>query len=434
MLERGCRAVALGSLGVLLWRAWHPAPRPERPLVGETTRALPGVLAQGTRRPVAALDLSFDSIPGAREREWARALAGAGTLVRWRLAQRDTVEGAVARAHPATYASLTAEPLVDPSGRLRIVVRGPTGATFALADAAGSIDSSRLGASEGRVLDATASGRIALQLPTSVASTARRDSVVLRPVLVLANAGWEAKFVVAALEEAGWRVDARFSVAPQVAVRQGEGPIDTARYAAVIALDRSAAAQGAAIARFVRNGGGAIVTASAATIPALAPLLPARIGTPVVGTIGALAGDQPKRGLGGNVLVSLTPTAVALDRSAGAMRIAAGRVELGRVVLLGYDETWRWRMEGGDGAPGAHRAWWSALVASVAHAPLVPLGDVPAVDEAPYAALRAALGTPSSDLAAADLAPDSRSDTLLLALLLGALLAEWTSRRLRGAR
>jgi hypothetical protein len=154
----------------------------------------------------------------------------------------------------------------------------------------------------------------------------------------------------------------------------------------------------------------------------------------VVGTIGALAGDQPKRGLGGTVLVSLTPTAVALDRSAGAMRIAAGRVELGRVVLLGYDETWRWRMEGGDGAPGAHRAWWSALVASVAHAPLVPLGDVPAVDEAPYAALRAALGTPSAELTAADLAPDSRSDTLLLALLLGALLAEWTSRRLRGAR
>lgn len=434
-LELGCRAVACVALGALLWRAWSPAPRTDPALAVAGARELGPALADGVHRPVAALDLTLDSLPGPRERDWARALAAAGTAVRWRLAARGGSPADSAGADDAWQASLTAEPLADPSGRVRVVARAPAGATLRLGDATGSIDSSTIGPSGVRVLDLTSDGGIAAGLAGVAARTAPRERVVLRPVLVLAEAGWEGKFVVAALEEAGWRVDARFRVTPQLSVRQGGGAIDTARYAAVIALDGSASTEGAAIARFVRSGGGAILTARAASIPALAAVAPARVGAPTDAALGAVASDVPRRGLGGHALVALRATAVPLERVDGAVRIAAARVDLGRVLLLGYDETWRWRMEGGDGSPEAHRAWWSAMVASVARAPLEAVGDPAAVDETPYAALVAALGAPT------DASPpggpargDTARDALLLALLLGALLAEWTSRRLRGAR
>ena len=84
-----------------------------------------------------------------------------------------------------------------------------------------------------------------------------RDSLALKPVLVLGAAGWESKFTIAALEERGWRVASRVRVAPNVDVTQGPlGAIDTARYSAVIALDSTAASSATAIARYAREGGG----------------------------------------------------------------------------------------------------------------------------------------------------------------------------------
>jgi hypothetical protein len=80
-------------------------------------------------------------------------------------------------------------------------------------------------------------GRLSARAKSSVASTVVRDSVVLRRILVIGEAGWESKFVVAALEEEGWKVDALIRVAPGVDVTQGSAAIDTSRYSAVIALD-----------------------------------------------------------------------------------------------------------------------------------------------------------------------------------------------------
>jgi hypothetical protein len=108
-------------------------------------------------------------------------------------------------------------------------------------------------------------------------------------------------------------------------------------------------------------------------------------------------------------------------------------------------------MEGGDDAEAAHRAWWIAQLRAVAYAP--PVGD-PSVDDraeatvasftgatsnaAPYADLVARLGAPvdaPARVTAGIAAPgDRRYDFMLLGAAFAALLAEWASRRLRGAR
>ncbi len=424
-LEGGLRLMASAALGALLWLAWRPAAATPLVSVAGDTRALPAALAGATRQATSRLDLNLDSLPGAAERGWARALASAGTQVQWRLA---------AGVHPRVTA--TVEPIPDPSGRVRVVATGAPGAPLTVRDAAGIVDSTTLSAAGVRLVDATVDGVVRVVSPGGMATAARRDSVVVRPVLVLARAGWEGKFVVAALEEAGWEVDARFHVAPQVAVRQGDdAPIDTARFAAVVALDSSAAPFAAAIGRFVRSGGGVVMTAEAARSAPLAAIAPARPGEPVTPLLGAVTSVTPRRALGGVSLVALQPAAVVLERTGTVPRLAAGRVDLGRALLLGYTDTWRWRMEGGDGAPAAHRAWWSALVASVAYAPLVQLAEPPPTDEAPSAALVDALGAPAPG-APTGSPPVSRAawEGILFALLIGALLAEWGSRRLRGER
>lgn len=419
------RLTAWLALGGLLWLAWRPAAPAAPARSVESARALPQALREATVAPVTRLDVTLDSLPGRSERAWARALASAGTAIHWRLAPG---------AKPGI--ALTVEPVSSPNGGGRVIVSAAAGEVVTLRDAAGSIDSATTGAGGVRVLEATIDGTVMAATRGAAASAALRDSVVLRKVLVLARAGWEGKFTVAALEEAGWEVAARFRVAPDVVVRQGgDAPIDTARYAAVVALDSSAAPLGAAITRFVRSGGGVVLGAEAARLASLAGIAPARAGQGVAPLLGALPTAAPRRALGGIAYTALRPAAVVLERTGASARVVAARVDGGRSLTIGYDDTWRWRMEGGDGAPADHRAWWSGLVASVAHAPLAPLAVVAATDEAPYPALVEALGEPAAG-AASGAPPASRDagERILFTILLAALLAEWGSRRLRGAR
>lgn len=418
------RGAALVALGAWLWRAWFPSPQGEASLRVARTTELAAALDQAVRTPVAALDLALDSLPGAETRAVARAVAGAGTNVRWSLSPAPSLTATVV------------EPLAEPSGRVRLTTLGRPGASMTVRDAAGAVDSAKLSETGLRAVDATLDGVVRVHAPGLAASAARRDSLVLRPVLVLGRAGWEGKFVVAALEEAGWRVDARLSVAPQVDVRQGTGEaIDTSRYSAVVLLDASAASRSASIARFVRSGGGVVVAGDAAGAAAFSSFLPARAGDAIPATLGAFATESPRRALSGIALGSIAPTAVVIERSGRSARVVGSRVDAGRVVMLGYDETWHWRMEGDDASPAAHRAWWSSLVSSVAFAPTVQLTDVPLVDEAPFASMVDALGPPST-LASGGASPVTGTawDRILFAMFLLALLAEWSSRRLRGVR
>ena len=291
-----------------------------------------------------------------------------------------------------------------------------------------------VGAAGVRTLDATLDGPVSVSSAGLAARTAVRDSVVLRPVLVLARAGWEGKFVVAALEEAGWRVEARFGVAPDVVVRQGAGPIDTSRYAAVVALDESARASAAAVTRYARDGGGVILTGAAA--PVLSAIAPAQPSRRLDARLGGLLTAVPRVGLEATALGSVSREGVVVERRGQAPVIVAAREALGRVVVQGYAETWRWRMMGGEDAVAAHRQWWSGLVASVAYAPRLQLSSDAAhtVDAAPLASLVASLGPPAPAGRALAAATDGWWTPALFGLFLLALLAEWTSRRTRGVR
>jgi hypothetical protein len=220
-------------------------------------------------------------------------------------------------------------------------------------------------------------------------------------------------------------VDARIRVAPGVETRQGgDLSLDTARYAAVIALDGAAAGSAGAIDRYVGAGGGAILAGAATRLPALSRITPA--------TASARRMAEPHSGL---ILAGVKADAVVLESRGAGPLITARRSGSGRVVASGYDETWKWRMSRDEEASAAHREWWTSLVSAVAYAPPAAARDSGgAGDPAPFAALTAALG-PQSDPDQGPAAPGSRMPPvwLLFGVLLAALLGETVSRRLRGA-
>jgi hypothetical protein len=325
---------------------------------------------------------------------------------------------------------------------VQLAVAAPANAPLAARDALGALDSVRADAGGARF--ALPSAGTGLQVRTAGA-TARLDAPAparLGAVLLLARAGWEGKFAVAALEEAGWRVRARFALGPGIVVDQdgataGAPALDTATLAAVVALDSSAAALAVPIAAYVRRGGGLVLAGEAARVPALATLAGASLDEPV------RDGDATVRALA-RPRADAVPLAWRPLAGRRALVAVARRVGAGRVVQLAEEESWRRRLAGAD--PDAHRAWWSRAVAGAAYAPSArvtvssasPL-DPPAREPAPLVATVASLGAPSADDARADgerpAAPGPRRlpDAALVSGALLALLAEVASRRLRGA-
>jgi hypothetical protein len=271
----------------------------------------------------------------------------------------------------------------------------------------------------------------------SVPSTVQRDSVALRKVLLIGEAGWESKFVAAALEEEGWKVDAFIRVAPGADVTQGSAAaIDTSHYSAVIALDATASRNANRIIEFARTGGGVVLARPAASLGAMVPLRAGSIGRATSGARPIQAGGSVSLAtLAVTPITSLRSDALPLEKRAGSVTIAARRIGAGRALQVGYDDTWRWRMSGGDGAVRDHRAWWTGLVSRVAYAPRVPSGTTTAsTDNAPMLGLFAAIG-PGTPASAMSNLSGKRSDLLawLFVLLALGFIGEVASRRLRGA-
>jgi hypothetical protein len=410
--EWALRAAVLAVLVFLLWRTARP---PEPPEAVVTARgALGQALADATREPLAALSLDFDSVPDRVHRDWLGAIRAAGTSVSW--SARELAPVAIASAM-----------VPEPEGRIRAMLGGADSFGVVLSDALGAIDTIGVGVGDAPAarLLRTASGTLSAAAPGVRAAAPPVTPVRVRRVLLLGSAGWESKFTIAALEEAGWTVDARIRVAPGVETRQGADiSLDTARYSAVVALDGAAAPSAGAIERYVAAGGGAVLAGAATRLPAFARI------TPASATARRIA--EPRSGL---VLGRMKGDAVVLESRADLPLIAARRSGTGRVIASGYDETWKWRMQRADDAPAAHREWWTALVSAVAYAPPVTARDsAGAGDPAPVAALSAILGPPS-DRAGRSAAPGSRLPPawLLFGVLLAALIGETVSRRLRGA-
>jgi hypothetical protein len=249
-------------------------------------------------------------------------------------------------------------------------------------------------------------------------------------VLVAGSASWDAKFLVAALEEAGWRVDVRLRVRPDEVV--GQGPIispDTGRHAAVLVLDSAASVSG--LDAFVRAGGGVVLVGDASRARVAAPLVAWRVARRETAPLGTLPGDTLWRGQSRVMFGDVDSTrAIALERRGDAAVVVARRHYAGRVLAVGYDATWQWRMAGGASSVAQHRAWWSRHVASVALR--ASPGRVVVTGAAPLAALQAALGPAVAGESMTAGWPRGLLANVLGALALAALLAEWIVRRLRG--
>jgi hypothetical protein len=430
-IERFLRGIVVVALAILLWQSLGSS---SNSVVADSrARGLSrSALVSWSAAPSAPsrIHVALDSVPTAVERAWLAGIAGAGTTVSW--------SGNLAPV------IVDAQSVAAPAGGTRLLIAAPRGSTVVVSDDIGVIDTVQPQNAGAAIALGAHSDRLGVRVKGSTASTIGRDSLALHRALVIAGAGWESKFVVAALEEEGWKVDAFIRVAPGVDVTQGPlAAIDTSRYSAVVALDSTASAYADRIVRFVRDGGGVVLGPSAATVNAMSQLR--------AGTIGSIASGSSESGtavalttLPLRPITSFREDAIPLEKRGGAVAVAARRFVAGRVVQLGYEDTWSWRMSGGESGLAEHRRWWTGVVSRVAYAPVVPaaiagsgaqksLGEFhDAGEESPVADLVASIGQRATESNPRLRKTSIDLTVLLFAVLSLALVGEIASRRTRG--
>jgi hypothetical protein len=416
--EIACRIAAFGLIGWLLGDSVIPST--PRTLDRATGADVATRLAAWTRAPATtALHGVFPSTPDGWVVDWLAALRHSNHAVSW------------SGSPPAL--AVAVEALSDPNGGVRIDVAAPQGSTVVLDDRGGAIDSARVVGFGASVVTPIAIGSITARLGAEHAVVAEPEPVSARSIVVIGVAGWEGKFIVSALEEQGWPVIAKFSVAPNVDVAQGAiATLDTSRVAAIIAIDSLVQSQAAAVERFVRSGGGLVLAGPSSLSPALRSLAPGSLGAR---TRPALqASDTMRLGSTGFYPVAaLNAGGITIDRRSDGIAVAARRVGAGRVLQVGYDDSWRWRMAGAQGSERAHREWWSRIVNAVAYVPTSPRPATIGSESAPRARLIDRLGPPQTEPAWRG-SRNPLDERILLAAIMILLIAEWGSRRLRGLR
>jgi hypothetical protein len=409
-----CRIGAFGVLGWLLGGSIIPSTA--RTVESVSAAAAGERLGAITRAPGnLAVHVTVEATPEPWVTDWFAALRHSGRAVSW-------------TGSPPPLA-ISGEPIADPRGGTRVSVAAPSGSSVILSDDASVIDSVRVANLGASVDIPVVVGAVNARVGRETAVTRESDATADRAILVVGAAGWEGKYVVAALEERGWLVNARFAVAPGVEVSQGAlQPIDTARFAVVVAIDSTVSSLAPLLERYVRSGGGLVLAGTAAAaLPRLAPGLPAGRTRPALRVV-----DTIRLGSTGFYPVSaLKDDGVVLERRGEGVAVAARRVAAGRVVQVGYDDTWRWRMAGAPGAEDAHREWWSRVVGSAAFVRSENIGATSA-GAAPIATLYDRLGAPRATPPDASSPPIDRRLWITVMMIL--LLSEWSSRRLRGLR
>ena len=425
--------VALLCMALLLWRALSPR-EPHRMKAAITqSGALDVPLAVLLRHQADTIDVAAPATPNARTRASLRALRASGHAPMLRELSK----------LPAIAVSIENE--WRALGGTRIQAVGADSLAAALVDGAGLIDSVGLTADGVRLRWGPVQGALALRTVRSNASAA--SLLAMSPsaarVLVLGDATWESKFVVAALEEGGWSVDLSLTLSPKVTVPQQGSVIapSRARHAVVVVLPGAPAPAMASLSAFVRNGGGLVIVGSAARSASLSALRAGAPGAAHAGEAGAEASGTPRRGLDVVPVVALASGAIPLEVLDGQTTIAARRVGAGRVVQVGYENSWLWRMAGDDQSPVEHRRWWSGIIASVVSL-RTPMRS-PALDAehdtlsaAPLAMMARDVGLPGPFPADREgsprFQPDTAVDTTVLALAVVSLVASWMLRRWRG--
>ena len=412
---------------VLVAWAWWRTRYPPSPRVTAVVAERDGGLTVALRRWTTGADVPaaayvrFSGVPDATTREWLAAVDRAGTRVTW---------GGDGGVLPAT--AIDVEPVADPIGHVRIALAAPRGSSVVVSDAFGTLDSAVVARGLVEFRGPPPAGALTAAVGATVARAEPVDSLTLRRVYVVGQAGWETKFVVRALEDEGWMVDARMVVTPTHAVASAVPvELDTARYAAVVAIDAAVATDGGRVARYVAQGGGLVIApAAAAAMPALA------VGTQGDAINGAavLADSAPRRGLTLVPIARLAPGAETIERRDALTTVADRLVGKGRVVQIGYADSWRWRMAAGDSGAAAFREWWAGLVARVAAAPATARPSLVDADPAPYVATVERLGGPVAPPSIGSGPAGSRWPAWVFSVLMVGLVAEWGSRRWRGAR
>ncbi|HEX6250893.1 MAG TPA: hypothetical protein VFZ56_05620 [Gemmatimonadaceae bacterium] len=410
--EWGARALLFATVLALLWRVWSPPPVAGNEAV--TSDGLAGALQRWTTGPAPGrASLRIERLPSPAERDWLAAVVRAGSDVEWH----------------GSLDAIAVEALASAEPQHSYVIRatGAPGSGLTVTDGAREIAAIEAREGAASVRTTVLSGPVSVNGRVGRASAARPRARRIGRVAVIGPAGWETKFVIAALEERGWNVESRVAVGPAVTVGTLRGAtLDTSRYSAVVVVQQLAGGSAAELARFVRTGGGLIATGGAIRDRSLASLLPARPGR----SLGARDSAVVTREALGGLTLAPGPRAAVLEARAEAPVVAAGRVGNGRVIVAGYSDTWQWRMRGDDSSLEAHRDWWSAVVGAAAYAPDTA-ESVHSPESAPLAAWHAALGPPG---AAEPLLLRGRRlpvEALLFALAALALLSEIVSRRRR---
>lgn len=418
-IERILRAIAALALAVWVLNALRPAP--SRVAIADGAQLAATIKRWTTAEIAPTLHVRLDTVPDAVHAAWLAALRAAGARVSWS-----------SSSIPVTAVAAFRSP--EPSGDVVVLSTALGDGAPVLSDDLGPIDTltgarltqaSRVPDSEGTIV-LTADGQPAR---AHVASALEH-----RRVLVVGTPGWESKFAIAALEERGWLVDSRLQISPEHVVARGSrAALDTSRWSAVVLLDSAAAEATPGVERFAREGGGVVLAADASKARNVGALLSWRAATREIAPLGTAAGDTMWRGLSRIPLdVRAAPGAIACETRHGRTFVAVRRHYGGRVAAVGYDQTWRWRMAGGENSVAEHSAWWSRIVASVA----MRSANVTNANmgSAPLASLYDKLGPPApAPRALAGVAASSALSHILGAFLLGALLAEWMMRRKRGA-
>lgn len=479
-VEGALRAAAVGALLLAWWGQGAPGNAPSTPppsarweaptapgvadSVRQWAQAVGAAEARGDRSPPVR-DVWLGAIPDAAARALLAALPVAGVPLRWHDAT-GAAGGAVQRRAvpgPGTLAEVRG-------------VAGPTGVLL-LRDDGGLLDSVRLppGAVQGwRLVAPEGTERVEWPAPaprgapTGASRPVPTDAAALAPgapalagaapapsplrVRLLGAPGWEGKFMAAALEEAGWRVEGQWAVSPVAAVTLGSpGPLTPETVAAVVVLDSTVPiAEAPAVRRYLASGGGVVLAGDGGRWPGGAGVATARADARIPGAEGGVRSATPVDGLERWQLVPEPGAQVlARGRDGSAVTVVAPR-GAGRVAVVAYRDSWRWRMAGLEDGAAGHRQWWDAVVRLVAvdrtrwqpasspfPGPGAPWLDLVARLGAPAPAERAAPAVmtrpdppPSRGLRARTLAARWGPGLFLAAALL--LLAEWTARRTRG--
>lgn len=417
-IERALRAASFALIAFALWRVLATGARggAARVRSSSLSRELPSIESGRT----AAVHVDLDAPPAPQDRDALTAVAHAGTRVTWSGASVVPLAAVASRSR-------------EPGGPVRIAVAST--AKVSLSDGLAALDSvGSARAVRGAAVDVGApSGALTAKSGATLAPIGIPSVAELRPVLIVGRAGWEAKFAAAALEEQGWTVEQRVFVAPGAVVTQGViSALDTGHYSAVVALDTVLGPAAPSIARFVRDGGGLVLLGAAANASAVRAIAPAQAGAKRAPESRSFDGAAPMNAMALYPLESVRSDAVRIATRGALVSAAARREGAGRVIQAGFDETWRWRMQGGTDAVAAHRAWWSRMVGSVTATPLASEDRGRSAEGAPLARLIDALGPAVS--AAPDSSAPYRLPAWLLPAILLALLAEWGSRRWRGAQ